>query len=155
MHTYPATTATMIFDAAAMTIIITTLVTTAGNLLLGLMQYIREGRAHAWAVQQAIDDRDHRIAIATATAENSDANAAKVAVNTLQGVAKLAAKIDENTEISTAAFREANGVNQKIAAIGEMRLKSTLQQQQADQIQSVGEDTNRIVHAIDDDKGNR
>lgn len=139
----------MIFDAAAMTIIVTTLIAAAGNVLIGLMQFIREGRAHKWAMQQAKDDRDHREAIADALVKKTEEAAAKVAANTLRGVATLADKIDENTEISAAAFREANGVNQKIAAIGEMRLRSTTQQKQTDEMQSVGEDTNRIVRGLD------
>jgi len=43
----------------------------------------------------------------------------------LEDRAHLAKKIDENTQISKGAFEVANHVNEKIAAIGSIRLKAS------------------------------
>lgn len=89
-------------DPSVATIIVTTLCTTVVGLLLQVLAYLREGRAHKWQVEQAELDRIHRAQINT----------------------NLTTKIDENTEISVSAFKEANDINRKIQAIGEMRLKN-------------------------------
>lgn len=89
----------MPLDGPSLVIIVTTLGASVSTLFVGIMQYLREGRSHRWQVEQS---------------ERNSAERQQVA-------ADLTDKIDENTELSKAAFTEANNVNMKIAAIGEVR----------------------------------
>lgn len=89
-------------DPSVAVIIVTTLCSTFASLVLGILTYLRESRAHRWQVEQAKFDLIHRTSIGET----------------------LKSKIEENTEISVSAFKEANDINRKIQAIGEMRLKN-------------------------------
>ena len=72
----------------------------------------REQRQHDWAREQAVRDSEQRLRVAAHGLERS-----------AEQVDLINRKIDKNTEVSVAAFQEANNVNRKIQAIGEMRLR--------------------------------
>lgn len=90
-------------DGATLTILCTTLGASVTTLALGLLQYFREGRQHRWIVEQAERDRADR---------------GRVELDLKARVQTVSTKLDANTEISKAAFTEANNVNLKLIALG-------------------------------------
>lgn len=88
-------------DTATITIICASV----SGLIVNLLQYFREGRQHRWQVEQSERDHADRRLIASAATAHADSNTRVVGD-----------KIDVNTEISKAAFHEANNANLKIAA---------------------------------------
>lgn len=129
--------ATSKMDAATITVICTSFLTLFGVIL----NYLREGRAHRWLVEQSERDQAERLRVAEELKQHT---ATKAAV--------LTAKIDENTAVNVAAiaagekaYTEANNLSMKIHASGlELRAPS----RQSDHIQEVVEDTNKIVHDL-------
>lgn len=110
-------------DTATATILITTLCGTLVTVITTILNFIREGRAHNWQVEQADRDRKDRERIASEVKVHAAYAANMVAADTKAGMTQLSNKMDENTEISVRAFDEANGVNKKILAIGELRMR--------------------------------
>jgi hypothetical protein len=76
-----------------------------------IFQYLRETRQHKW-------EQDQRIDIAHKALATQEATAKDLATKTAEAEARLAAQIENNTEVSRSAFREANDVNNKIHALG-------------------------------------
>ncbi len=84
-----------------------TFLTTVATLLY---QFVREGRRHRWEVEAA----ERRLW----DAAKAEKKAAEIAAKVEESEASLNAKLAENTEISRAAFEEANHLNEKIKAQG-------------------------------------
>jgi hypothetical protein len=76
-----------------------------------IFQYLRETRQHVW-------DQEQRIAIAKNVLATQEAAATVLALKAAETEARLAAQIENNTEVSKLAFKEANDVNNKIHALG-------------------------------------
>lgn len=84
---------------------VTIICASVSGLVVNLLQYAREGRQHRWQMEQSARDQAERTDIAAGLTARAHA-----------GVVTLSTKIDANTEISKAAFHEANNANMKIAA---------------------------------------
>lgn len=112
-------------DAGAITIIVGALGGIASTLILQIMSYLREGRAHRWLQEQSALDRRERLATAEELKRQHEEAAMTITLNTQHAAAVLSQKIDDNTEISVKAFDAANNVNEKLVAIGEARLRGT------------------------------
>lgn len=84
-----------------------TLVTLVIN---AIIQWLRDGRNRRWEIE------DRRIRF--------DKVERKIEENT-QLTLEAHQKIDENTQVSVEAFKEANEINAKIAAIGEVRQRGS------------------------------
>ncbi len=95
-------------DSATLTVILSTFGVSMITLIVQVLQFLREGRQHRWVMEQAQFEQGERQRFA-----------ATAAANTKAGVAVLSDQIAENTEISKAAFKEANSVNLKIATLGQ------------------------------------
>lgn len=110
----------------------TILGSTLTGLAISILNYLRESRAHRWAVEQSERDKKERLATAEELKRQHEQAAMAITLNTQHAAAVLSdkidqtqAKIDENTQLSMKAFTEANNINEKIAAIGEARLRGT------------------------------
>jgi hypothetical protein len=100
------------------------------NLFAMYWQYQREGRAHQWIVDKEDRDNAHRQAMALQTQQT------------------IATKIDKTDE-NVAAFAEiANNVNNKLVAIGEVRMRKDAKTEE--RRANVSEDTNATAHRIED-----
>lgn len=97
--------------------------TGVANFALQILQYKREDRAHRWAVEQSEQDRRERHRDALDMKAHTDLKAEAVQDKAIEQASKIVTKIEENTAISQRAFKEANDVNKKILAIGEIRLR--------------------------------
>lgn len=98
-------------DAATITILCTSIATLVGLVL----NYLREGRAHKWAKDEADAARAERIQTALELKAHTDASALSVAANTKQGVAVLVDRIDtaraelaENTAINVESIKKSD-----------------------------------------------
>lgn len=136
-------------DPAILTLLISTLCGTAATLFAQIMSYMREGRAHKWQREQADREAADRIATAQEVKTHAAYAANVIAADAKASAKVLADKIDENTEVSVRAFDEANGVNKKILAIGELRQREK-GSSAIDEVVSVSKDTNEVVHHIDE-----
>ena len=87
------------------------LIVAAGSVITIGAQFLREWRNRKWEQQ----DRDRRTLEAHVVAEE---HAAALAVKVEASETRVLDRIDQNTEISVAAFKEANNINAKIASIG-------------------------------------
>lgn len=121
-------------DAATLTILCSSLATFGGMVLT----YLREGRAHQWAKDEADAARLERIQTAADLKAHTEMNARTVAENTKQGVAVLSNKIDENSAINVAAieagekaYTEANQLTMKIRETG-LQLRGASRQSDRD-----------------------
>ncbi len=101
-------------DAGQLTVIVGALMGITTNLIIQILSYLREGRAHRWAKEQANFDRAERLRVAEEL-KGHTAEAAQV----------LAGKIDENTAVNVAAieagekaYTEANNLSLKIQQQG-------------------------------------
>lgn len=115
-------------DATTATILGSTLT----GLTISVLSYLREGRAHKWAVEQSERDRKERLKTAEELKLQHAEASAHLAQNTravgteiVERIEEAKAKIDENTLVSVQAFAEANNINEKIVAIGEARLRGS------------------------------
>lgn len=95
-------------DGGTLTILCTTLGASVTSLALAFLQYFREGRQHRWIVEQAERDRADR---------------GRIELDMKARVQTVTTKLDANTEISKAAFTEANNVNLKLIALGRADLE--------------------------------
>lgn len=131
------------------------------TVVMAVLQYIREGRTHRWMVEQNQLDRQERIEIAARLQLHHDITAQQVKANTTAGVKELVKKIDENTAMNSEALQVANGVNDKILAIGGLRVgdiaqsaeRAKAQTRQTDRIEHTVQDTNKVVHELEEKKG--
>jgi len=111
----------------------TALIVLGGSVVTILAQLWREQRNRTWRQQDLdrvteanrLEAANHASALALKVSESAE----RVANTVAQTAARLEAvnkarfqaigdKVDQNTEISKAAFTEANNINQKIASIG-------------------------------------
>lgn len=136
-------------DPAVLTLLISTLCGTVATLATGILSYMREGRAHKWQQDLAAHEARERQEIAAEVKAHAAYAANVVAATTKAGVDTIVSKIDENTEVSVRAFDEANGVNKKILAIGELRRREQGNNTIEDVV-AVSKDTNQTVHDIDE-----
>jgi hypothetical protein len=97
-------------EAATITVLCTSVLTLVGVIL----NYLREGRAHQWQMDQSARDQAERLRVAK-----------DLKTHTLVTSEALSGKIDENTAVSVAAFavgekafNEANNLTAKIRAEG-------------------------------------
>lgn len=135
-------------DNATATILITTLCGTIGSLATAILNYFREGRAHDWQVKQAELDRKDRERIAAEVKAHAAYAANVVAADSRETAKALSTKLDENTEISVRAFDEANGVNKKILAIGELRVKDG-RTDPVKEVTGIVKETSEAVHRVE------
>lgn len=134
-------------DTATATILITTLCGTLVTVITTLLNYFKEGRAHKWQIEQAEIDRADRERIAKEVKVHTAYAANIVAADSRITAKAITDKLDENTEISIRAFDEANGINKKILAIGEVRRKDG-RPDPVVEIARVSKETNELVHDL-------
>ncbi|MBA3583027.1 MAG: hypothetical protein H0W36_00605, partial [Gemmatimonadetes bacterium] len=99
----PVDTFTGAGEVAILATAFVTLITTLATLLY---QFVSAGRRHSWEIEAA---RRHVEVSLQAETERP-----QLALKVDEAEVKLNAKIDENTEISKAAFVEANHMNEKL-----------------------------------------
>lgn len=123
-------------DAGQITIIAGALVGILTNLIMQVMTYMREGRAHKWAKEQAEVERKERIRVAAEMKAQHEQAAMAITLNTQHAAAVLGQKIDDNTALtvegiskSEKAIEIGNNVNEKLVLIGEARLGGTAAEQ--------------------------
>lgn len=87
--------------------------------------YFREQRARRWAIEDKLELAAHTEAKANevkAVAESNFADIKKTGearlTTIMAGQDEIAKKVDENTQVSVDAFKEANGVNAKLLNLG-------------------------------------
>lgn len=90
-------------ESASVILACLTLLTLVAN---AMINWLRDGRNRKWE----IEDREIRFR----KIENKIEENTKLTLEAHE-------KIDQNTQVSVAAFQEANNINEKIAAIGEVR----------------------------------
>jgi hypothetical protein len=93
------------------------LTSTFGTLLVGVLNYLREGRAHTWAREAREEDlQEHRQSSQVIASKIDDAQH----------------EIASGSAAASAAYDVANTLNEKIAAIGQVRIASEQQQRRID-----------------------
>jgi hypothetical protein len=140
-------------------IIVSGVLTFGGTIVTSLLSVYRENakaksdkERHEWERQDRID---HAAAIALALQQQAAAVEDKMK-GTADALAKtsqaatgvILTKIQENTDISTAAFDAANHVDEKLSAVHK-RIDGVQDTGQQDRIEQTGNDTNATVHKIE------
>jgi transcriptional regulator of heat shock response len=137
-------------DAATMPqgdwlILITTIAGIVTTIIGFVVQLYRERRNRAWE----LEDRTLK---AEALQQKTEQAAVALQKETQRTRDMLTRKIDENTQISVDAFREANAVNMKLARINAM-IDGVRTQEQLEQVAEIVKDTKHVAEATKEDTG--
>ncbi len=131
---------------------ITILATTISGFLFQAYQMRQkekaEKRQREWDLEDRRLAREEQALARERIALKVEASALEVQKATDKQTETLVNKIDENTELSRVAFKEANSLNAKIAAVTSMFDGMKLGNGSLPQIQEVVEDTNARVRGI-------
>lgn len=110
------------------------LASSLATLTVGVLTYMREGRAHRWAREQSEADakarleqaeivKQERLETAAALKEHTARNLAAAADRVVDQVGEAREEIKSGARAAAAAYEVANNVNDKLVAIGEARVK--------------------------------
>jgi hypothetical protein len=126
-------------------ILITTIAGIVTTIIGFVVQLYRERRNRAWELE------DRRLT-ADALQQKNEQTAAALHKDTQRTRDMLARKIDENTQISVDAFREANAINVKLARIDAM-IDGVRTQEQLEHVAEIVTDTKHVAEATKEDTG--